>query len=90
MVYSIRLPNWVDNVLQPGGDFEEITLFWYQLHTSSTELKKLMAGFMLKDIFDRFTSKLHSKLMPDRLLWMYFGHDLTIFNLLNSLGLYKV
>lgn len=84
------LAEWAENVMQPGGDFEEITLYWYRLHTSTTEMKRLMAGFMLNDIFDRFANKLNSKLAPDRSLWMYFGHDLTLFNLLNSLGLYKV
>lgn len=78
-----RLPHWAENVMQSNGDFEEIALFWYRLHTSTTEMKRLMAGFMLNDIFDRFTNKLQSTLSPDRLLWMYFGHDLTLINLLN-------
>lgn len=53
-------------------------------------MKKLKMGFLLKEILDRFTSKIQSKLLPNRSLWMYFAHDSTIASMLNTLGLFKV
>lgn len=76
--------------MTPGGDFEYISISWYGLFTQTTEMKRLRSGFLLKEIFDRFTNKTLSTLSPDRNLWLYFAHDITISNMLNSLGLYKV
>lgn len=42
------------------------------------ETRKFKAGYLLKDILDRFTDKIERKLQPDRILWMYFAHDVTI------------
>lgn len=53
-------------------------------------MKKLKSGYLLKDILGRFSKKLKSTLTPDISLYMYFGHDLTISNMLNSLGLFEV
>lgn len=74
----------------PGGDFERIALYWYRLFTATTEMKKLRAGYLIKEIFDRFTNKTQSTLSPNRSLWMYFGHDITLSNVLNSLGVFNV
>lgn len=54
------------------------------------ELARLQSGFLLKEIFDRFAQKLNSTLQPDRSLWLYSAHDLTIMCMLNSLGLFEV
>lgn len=76
--------------MRPGGDFEYLSNFHFKIKTHSTTMKKLRSGFLLKEILDRFTNKTQSKLSPDRKLWMYFSHDLTIANMLNSLGLFEV
>lgn len=76
--------------MTPGGDFEFISISWYGLFTQTTEMKRLRSGFLLKEILDRFTNKTLSTLSPDRNLWLYFAHDITLSNMLNSLGLYKV
>lgn len=84
------LPEWAEKIMVPGGDFELLSEFWYQLHTTTTEMKRLKSGFLVKEILDRFRNKTQSTLSPDRSLWMYFAHDYTIINALNSLGLYQV
>lgn len=53
------------------------------------EMKKLRSGYLLKEILDRSKNKTSSTLSPDRSLWMYFAHDNSIADMLNSLGLYK-
>lgn len=49
-----------------------------------------MSGFLLKDILDRFTSKIQNSLTPDRKLWMYSTHDATVFSFLHSLDISDV
>lgn len=53
-------------------------------------MKKLKSGYLLKEILDRFTNKTKGSLTPNRSLWMYFAHDITLTNMLNSLGLFEV
>lgn len=85
-----RLPSWAAKVMLPGGEFERITVLSYELWTELLEMKKLRSGFLLKEIFDRFSNKTQSKLSPDRSLWMYFAHDFTISSMLHSLGMSTV
>lgn len=53
-------------------------------------MKQSRSGHLLKEILDRFTDKTMSTLTPDRSLWMYFGHDCTLADMLNSLGVFDV
>lgn len=71
-------------------DFEYLAELYFAIFTQTTEMKKLRGGFLLKEILDRSQSKSQSTLKPDRSLWMYFAHDNTIVDMLNSLGLFKV
>lgn len=76
--------------MKNGGDFEKIATLYFPISTHTIEMKKLKSGFLLKEILDRFSDKIQSKLSPDRKLWMYFAHDATIAFMLNSLGLFNV
>lgn len=84
------MPSWVEEVMKPGGDLEYLATLYFSMTTHTTEMKKLRAGFLLKEILDHFTDKLNASLSPDRSLWMYFAHDTTIAIILNSLGLFEV
>lgn len=53
-------------------------------------MKKAKAGFLIKEIFERFRNKTRSLLEPDRSLWIYSAHDNTIINVLNALNVYEV
>lgn len=85
---GFSLPRWAEKVMIPGGGLENIAKFFYGMHTSTDFMKKIKAGFLIKDIFDHISSKIASKLTPS--LYLYFAHDITITNVLNSLGLYEV
>lgn len=76
--------------MTPGGDFEYLMHYYFQMFTQTPEMKRIKSGYLLKEILDRFTNKTQSTLSPDRSLWLYFAHDITITNMLNSLGLFKV
>lgn len=67
-----------------------LSKYWLKLITGTTQLKRLKSGFILKDIFDRFKNKTLSTLSPDRSMWLYSGHDVTIASVLNSLGVFEV
>ncbi|XP_031638619.1 lysosomal acid phosphatase-like [Contarinia nasturtii] len=85
---NLTLPSWTEDMMNPGSDMDIYIRCFYKMFTYTTEMKKLKAGFLLKEILYRCTEKTQSKLSPDRSLWIYSGHDITIANLLNSLGLY--
>ncbi|XP_055300692.1 prostatic acid phosphatase-like [Sitodiplosis mosellana] len=87
---ELCLPKWAEKVMISGGDFEYLALSVYPIHTSTTETKKIKGGYLLKSIFDRLTNKTKSTLSPDRSIHASFAHDMTIVNVLNSLGLYEV
>lgn len=84
------MPLWTDNLLEPGGDFEFLSLNRYLALTFTTGMKTIQSGYMLKEILDRFTNKTQSTLTPNRSVWMNFGHDTTIANMLSTLGLFEV
>lgn len=85
-----RLPKWADEVMLRGGDFEFLMKYYFVIFTQTNEMKKLKSGFLLKEILHRFSLKVNSTLTPNRNLWMYFAHDITLSNMLNSLGLFEV
>lgn len=76
--------------MQPDGDFQRLAFYWFRMFTATPEMKKLRSGYLLKEILDRFTNKTQTQLSPDRSLWMYFGHDNTVADMLNSLGVFNV
>lgn len=54
------------------------------------QLARFQSGFLLKEILERFQKKIDSTLKPNRTLWLYSAHDLTISYMLHSLGLFVV
>lgn len=90
IIFVCRLPFWTDEVFYPGSEFETIAYLGFQMTTKTTEMARLSVGFLIRDILDRFSSKIASKLSPDRSLWIYSAHDSTIANVLNALGLFEV
>lgn len=69
---------------------EYISAVSYEASTYYTEQKKQRAGFLIKEILDRFTNKTKSLLNPDRSLWIYAIHSTGMVNLLNSLNVFDV
>lgn len=88
--FFCSIPSWAEEVMKPGSDFEYLAFVYFTIFTHSTEMKKLRSGYLLKEILDHSTNKSMSTLSPDRSLWMYFAHDNTIADMLNSLGLFEV
>lgn len=83
-------PSFVENVMQPGGDFEEINKLVLTSQTETTEMKKLRSGFLLKEILDRSRRMQGFQPVEPPQLRLYFAHDTTIVDMLKSLGLFEV
>lgn len=84
------LPTWTEKVFYPGCELEKLAAFNFAMSTNTKLLARLRAGFLLRDMFDRFAKKANGTLSPDRSLWIYSAHDKTIANVLNALGLFEV
>lgn len=75
---------------KPYSIMYNITAFHYRMGSDNTKMARLQSGFLIREIFERFSQKLNSTLTPDRKLWLYSAHDITISSLLNSLGMLEV
>lgn len=84
------MPEWVRSVLGTNGTMEYIATFDFKTYTDTPQTARLKSGFLLKEILEHFSQKINSTLTPDRSLWFYSGHDITIANMLNGLGLFEV
>lgn len=73
--------------MDDNSKWNHLTLKAYGIFTVTDEMKRFASGFLLNEILDRFSSKLNSTLSPNRSLWLYFGHDTNIIDMLISLGL---
>lgn len=49
----------------------------------------MISGPLLREIVTHMHEKKTRTLSPDRILWIYSAHDITIINLLNSMKLYE-
>lgn len=86
----VRLPKWAERAMMPESGFATATYSWFKQTSATPGMQKFISGFLLREILDHFTQKTHSTLSPDRSLWMYFGHDYTVANMMNSLGVFWV
>lgn len=62
----------------------------FATNTYTPKLARLKVGFLIKEIFQRFTNKSSSLTNPKQSVWIYSAHDTTVANLLNALGLFEV
>lgn len=86
---SSRIPKWAEEEIKPGGVMEYIAAFDFVLYAATPELARFASGFLIKEIAENFSQKINGTLNPDRVLWLYSGHDYSITNALNSFGLFK-
>lgn len=89
-MHSSRLPEWAEEASKPNGPMEKITIAFYTAISGTPEMARNRGGFLIKDMLEQISQKIDSTLQPNRSLRLYSAHDLTIVNVLNSLGLFEV
>ena len=87
---NTSLPEWAQITMKSNDTLDYLGAMNYQSVTHSTEMKKLRAGFLIKEMLDRFKNKTLSLLTPDRTVWLYAAHGSVVSNVLNSLSLFDV
>ncbi|KAJ6635763.1 Prostatic acid phosphatase [Pseudolycoriella hygida] len=86
--HNLRIPKWAELLLKKDKTFYKLALFSYESFFATPTLVKFGAGFLLKDMFDRFTSKIEKVMRPDRKFWIYSSHDTTVMAILKALGVF--
>lgn len=84
------LPTWVEQI--DNNEMNDLFRRGFSVWTSTDTLKKIRSGFLLKDMLDRFSKRLNPTTATDRSLrmYLYFAHDITIADMLDSLGIHMV
>lgn len=82
-----RIPEWAEDAIKVGGIMEYIAQLDFTMYANQHDLALIASGPFLKEVIDHFIDKVQGNLKPDRSLWLYSGHDFSIFNALNSLGM---
>ncbi|XP_019546796.2 prostatic acid phosphatase [Aedes albopictus] len=85
--HGFELPEWTSKVYPEP--LKSICGEMFRYSTNTTAMTRLRAGPIIKEILTRFQQKVDNTLVPSRNLWMYSGHDISVVNLLNGLGLFK-
>lgn len=60
------------------------------VHSATPELARLRAGFLIDNIMSHMANKANRKLKPNRNIWIYSGHDVTITAFLSALRIFNV
>lgn len=74
--------------MKANKTLERIAAISYASVTHFVEQKKQRAGFLIREMLNRFTNKTLSRLHPDRSLWIYAVHSTGMVNILNSLNVF--
>lgn len=86
-LYGLSLPEWTREVYP--DKLYPISGLSFAVKTYTPLLARLKSGPLLKEILTHFKNKTLKKLEPNRNYWVYSGHDTTVANMLNTLGVFK-
>lgn len=82
---GLALPDWAENIhperLEPLAERS------YSLFTETNLMKKVKGGAFLTEIHTNMIDKRRRNLNPDRKIFLYSAHDVTLVNVMNSLGI---
>ncbi|XP_054267345.1 lysosomal acid phosphatase-like [Macrosteles quadrilineatus] len=82
--HNMALPKWSKDIFpEPMG---EASVLRFHLPTWNTKLALLLAGPLLEDMVKNVENKVNSNIT--KVMQVYAGHDTTIINLLNLLGVW--
>lgn len=89
-ISHFSISEWAKPLYFDNEKFYKAAMKAYSFASGTKFLAKYRSGYLLKDILDRFTSKIQKTLSPDRKFWMYSTHDSVVFSFLQSLDISDV
>uniref|UniRef100_A0A182QA78 acid phosphatase n=1 Tax=Anopheles farauti TaxID=69004 RepID=A0A182QA78_9DIPT len=85
---NFTLPKWTAKVYpEPLKTISAVT---FGVKTNTTQLARFKMGPLVKEILQRFRSKAKGSLKPNRSVWLYSAHDVTVASLLNALRVFEL
>lgn len=84
----MKLPDWTKTVFP--DKMKDLAAESLAVFTYTELMKRLKGGPIVADVVQHMAQKLLHKLKPDRKLFMYSGHDLTIVSVLRALGVQEL
>ncbi|XP_058129225.1 prostatic acid phosphatase [Anopheles ziemanni] len=85
---NFTLPEWTKSVYPEP--LRTISAMGFAVKTNNTQLARLKMGPLVKEILNRFRSKANGSLKPNRSVWIYSAHDVTVGSLLNALRIFEL
>jgi len=82
---NLVLPDWTENIYPE--EIRPLAERSYMLFTETNLMKRIKGGAFLTDILNKMQNKRKRNLNPDRKIFLYSGHDVTLVNVMNSLGI---
>lgn len=84
--HGLKLPDWTKGFYPEP--IRTIAVEGAKFRTGTTLLQKLKVGPFLQEVINNIRAKQDKKLNPDRDIFIYSGHDLTIVNWLHAMQVY--
>lgn len=81
---NLTLPDWTKEVFP--YKMKDLAALSLAMFTKTDFMKRVHGGALLKEIIDNIKAKRDGVLNPDRKLFLYSGHDLTIVSFMRVLG----
>ncbi|XP_015117780.1 uncharacterized protein LOC107041654 [Diachasma alloeum] len=85
-LYNKTLPAWTSSVYP--DKMQPMVNFAFTAYAHTKILQRLRTGLLMKEMVTHMIQKSKSSLVPDRKLFMYAAHDVTVANLLMTLGVF--
>ncbi|XP_050531864.1 prostatic acid phosphatase-like [Daktulosphaira vitifoliae] len=82
----MTLPSWA-KIINCMSKMEEIVLEWYKTHSKTEFMKKIRSGKLIGEIVRNMRDKMDGRLNPNRKMFAYFSHELTLIDFFNTLGM---
>ncbi|XP_063706342.1 venom acid phosphatase Acph-1 [Culicoides brevitarsis] len=82
---GLELPDWTEQIF-PDRMYPA-TLRSYTLFTETPYMKKIKGGALFTDILDKMIKKRNGLLSPNRSIFIYSGHDVTLVNIMHAMGI---
>ncbi|KAL7729747.1 hypothetical protein ACLKA6_014615 [Drosophila palustris] len=82
---NLALPDWTENIYPE--EMRTLVERSYALFTETHLMKRIKGGAFLTEILKKMQNKRRKNLNPDRKIFLYSGHDVTLVNVMNSLGI---